>query len=99
MSFDIYGNPLKKGHCEVHPYVAQEYPCDMCITDGDKIKKSHETSNKIQSLEERCRRLESTLKEAVEIIRVWNIPKLQSEFDIHLDKSREFENRIRKGQY
>ena len=30
MSFDIYGNNLKRGHCEVHPQVAEEYPCSLC---------------------------------------------------------------------
>lgn len=31
MSWDIYGNKLARGHCEVHPGVAQEYPCYICI--------------------------------------------------------------------
>ena len=30
MSYDIYGNPLSPGHCEVHPCVAQSYPCQQC---------------------------------------------------------------------
>lgn len=30
MSFDIYGNRLKPGHCEVHPDVAQHFPCECC---------------------------------------------------------------------
>ena len=34
MSWDIYGNPLARGHCEVHPHVAEEYPCSVCI--GEK---------------------------------------------------------------
>ena len=32
MSYDIYGNPLRRGHCEVHPHVHQEYPCDLCLS-------------------------------------------------------------------
>lgn len=28
--WDIYGNHLKPGHCEVHPHVAQSYPCSTC---------------------------------------------------------------------
>ena len=32
MSYDIYGHPLRRGYCEVHSYVHQEYPCELCIT-------------------------------------------------------------------
>lgn len=31
--FDIYGNNLKAGHCEVHPHVAQPYPCSACTSE------------------------------------------------------------------
>ena len=31
MSYDIYGQSLRRGHCEVHPEMHQEYPCDICI--------------------------------------------------------------------
>lgn len=30
MSFDIYGGRLRSGHCEVHPDVAEPYPCSVC---------------------------------------------------------------------
>lgn len=30
MSWDIYGNTLRRGYCEVHPHVNQEYPCSLC---------------------------------------------------------------------
>lgn len=30
MSYDIYGNTLKRGYCEVHPYVNESYPCSLC---------------------------------------------------------------------
>ena len=33
MSFDIYGNTLRSGHCEVHPHVHEEYPCSVCIAE------------------------------------------------------------------
>lgn len=36
MAYDIYGNDLKRGHCEVHPEVAEEYPCFVCISERDK---------------------------------------------------------------
>ena len=34
MSWDIYGEPLRRGHCEVHPHVHEEYPCSVCIADN-----------------------------------------------------------------
>ena len=33
MSWDIYGNPLRRGHCEVHPHVHEEYPCSICMAE------------------------------------------------------------------
>lgn len=33
MSWDIYGNPLRRGHCEVHPHVHEEYPCSVCMAE------------------------------------------------------------------
>lgn len=33
MAFDIYGNNLRRGHCEVHPNVHEEYPCALCCAE------------------------------------------------------------------
>ena len=30
MAYDIYGNDLRRGYCEVHPSVNEEYPCSLC---------------------------------------------------------------------
>jgi hypothetical protein len=30
MPYDIYGNPLRNGYCEVHPTVQEYYPCHIC---------------------------------------------------------------------
>ncbi len=30
MSWDIYGRPLRRGYCEVHPRVREHYPCSCC---------------------------------------------------------------------
>lgn len=38
MSFDIYGNQLQCGHCEVHPYVHEEYPCSVCMAESRERK-------------------------------------------------------------
>ena len=31
MSYDIYGNYLRGGYCEVHPDVPESYPCSECM--------------------------------------------------------------------
>lgn len=36
MSWDIYGERLERGHCEVHPWVGEEYPCSICCMEDDK---------------------------------------------------------------
>ena len=33
MSYDIWGNPLPRGCCEVHPWVHEEYPCSVCMAE------------------------------------------------------------------
>ena len=38
MAFDIYGERLERGHCEVHPWVHEEYPCPVCYRENDKRK-------------------------------------------------------------
>ena len=37
--WDIYGETLEQGHCEVHPWVHCEYPCPVCINESDQKKK------------------------------------------------------------
>jgi hypothetical protein len=36
MAWDIYGEPLRRGFCEVHPWVQQGYPCQLCYMEDDK---------------------------------------------------------------
>lgn len=36
MAWDIHGNPLKRGYCEVHSWVAEEYPCSLCMLEDQK---------------------------------------------------------------
>lgn len=36
MAFDIYGNDLRDGFCEVHPHVGQEYPCSICCMEIER---------------------------------------------------------------
>ena len=36
MSFDIYGQYLRAGHCEVHPDMHEQYPCSLCMMENQK---------------------------------------------------------------
>lgn len=36
MGYDIYGNNLASGHCEVHPHVAEQYPCSLCYAESEQ---------------------------------------------------------------
>jgi hypothetical protein len=44
MAYDIYGEILKKGYCEVHPWIDEEYPCSLCYEEDaapDRLKKEN----------------------------------------------------------
>lgn len=34
MRYDIYGQNLASGHCEVHPWVGETYPCSLCYAES-----------------------------------------------------------------
>lgn len=36
MSYDIYGNPLRRGFCEVHPSINEEWPCCLCVLERNQ---------------------------------------------------------------
>ena len=36
MAYDIYGNHLTPGHCEVHPDVYESYPCRHCYEESER---------------------------------------------------------------
>jgi len=36
VGFDIYGNHLRPGYCEVHPDVPEYYPCRLCIMEKEQ---------------------------------------------------------------
>lgn len=44
MSWDIYGNPLARGHCEVHPHVHEEYPCSVCMAEKRQREQASQQS-------------------------------------------------------
>lgn len=55
MAFDIYGDPLRKGFCEVHPQVNEEYPCSLCYSEEAQknMKMSGEKPRKQKTLKQR----------------------------------------------
>lgn len=49
MSYDIYGERLERGHCEVHPWVHQGYPCSVCMADYDRHKREKREQERMES--------------------------------------------------
>lgn len=48
MAWDIYGNPLQRGHCEVHPHVHEEYPCSVCMSERGQTQQPHDALQQLQ---------------------------------------------------
>ncbi len=42
MAWDIYGNHLQKGNCEVHPWVGEEYPCYQCRQSEENYQRQND---------------------------------------------------------
>jgi hypothetical protein len=69
MAFDIYGNNLQRGHCEIHPYVHEEYPCSICLSENirttpdDHRHDSHleQMSHERDMMEQHINQLQSAL--------------------------------------
>lgn len=47
MAWDIYGNHLRPGYCEVHPHVPEEYPCMLC-----RIRDREEQENRFRGMQQ-----------------------------------------------
>lgn len=67
MSWDIYGEPLRKGHCEVHPWVHEEYPCSVCYSESDKEKREKEQQRQLSI--EREREMQRQMEVEYELMR------------------------------
>lgn len=73
MGYDIYGNILSRGHCEVHPHVHEEYPCSVCVSEKNRQDQqtpycdgnpAHcENSHYLGQAQEHIKELESHIKE------------------------------------
>lgn len=42
MPYDIYGGNLRPGHCEVHPWVHESYPCSLCFAESKSNKEPYD---------------------------------------------------------
>jgi hypothetical protein len=87
MSYDIYGNTLRRGFCEVHPHVNEEYPCSLCYaeTNNKNARKQQEQEYHRQQEKEhdRIQELESLLRD-----------KLKEDYEISIRMSK----RIKESQ-
>jgi hypothetical protein len=54
MAWDIYGNTLERGHCEVHPWVHEEYPCPVCFAERQQYDAELEARREAHLEEERA---------------------------------------------
>lgn len=48
MAFDIYGNQLRAGFCEVHPDIQQPYPCSICLSNKANSSAADVTSREFR---------------------------------------------------
>lgn len=78
MSWDIYGNSLRNGHCEVHPHVHESYPCSVCMSEVQHRhdQEAHYNAAMSEQYEAHCRELsaqhdEEMLREELVEMRKW----------------------------
>lgn len=73
MSWDIYGQPLRRGYCEVHSWINQEYPCSQCMLEIERTRYEDEYEEycKEQELQNEIEKLKSQLSKAEEVIRFY----------------------------
>ena len=57
MSYDIQGNPLPRGHCEVHPHVHEEYPCSVCIAERNQRKQVSQHDSTLYNMQMQIEKL------------------------------------------
>jgi|SRR5690554_1067870 len=81
MSYDIYGNPLRRGHCEVHPHVHEEYPCSICIQENNNINAIMELEYVLELSQQRIAELERCNNELTA-----TVERLRDAIDVALDQ-------------
>lgn len=66
MSFDIYGQNLRRGYCEVHPDVHEEYPCSVCIAEKKRVAEQERQMYEAGMQEQHISALEARLATCLE---------------------------------
>ena len=68
MSWDIYGNPLARGHCEVHPHVHEEYPCSVCMAEKRQREQASQQSEAEHYMQLEIAKLKSDRLELIKAV-------------------------------
>lgn len=69
MSFDIYGQRLRPGHCEVHPHVHEEYPCSVCLAESAN-RRNRNTGPHPDQLQDELKSLRASRDELLDALQV-----------------------------
>ena len=67
MSYDIWGNPLPRGHCEVHPHVHEEYPCSVCIAERNQREQVSQHDSTLYNMQ---MQIEKLTRERADLLKV-----------------------------
>ena len=82
MPYDIHGNNLRNGFCEVHPYVEQEYPCQICYQEIEREEQRQRENREHSQLQNEQYHLQTALQQQ-------HIEKLEEEKKELLEKLEE----------
>ena len=63
MPYDIHGNNLRNGFCEVHPYVEQEYPCQICYQEIEREEQRQRENREHSQLQNEQYHLQTALQQ------------------------------------
>jgi len=69
MSWDIYGQPLARGQCEVHPHIHEEYPLDerqRHEQNQHQDETVHNMQEEVDRLKDYCADLRNLLSHIIE---------------------------------
>jgi len=94
MSFDIYGNNLQRGHCEVHPNIAEEYPCSLCQSHSQFQSQEADTTCEVQSLQNDLAQSNSY----IDSLRA-ELAKVTAERDLFKETARQYTELASRGMF
>lgn len=87
MPFDIYGESLRRGYCEVHPHVNQSYPCDLCYAEHDRQSEKEREKKQYEAMErEMYAEQERQYWKAMELEQYRSLPLYDRDPDLLTDK-------------